>query len=104
MNSSVSSIANSYLSLKSTSDLTPLELFGYLYDVPKDAKAQDLKQVFLDNHINCEIQIKRSNGTKPFDSAMVKFFSSAHLQVASEKLRYFTTKEGHKIRFLPFDN
>jgi RNA recognition motif-containing protein len=34
---------------------------------------------------------------------MVKFFSSTHLQVASEKLRYFQTKDGHRIRFLPHD-
>ena len=79
MNSSVSSIANSYLSLKSSTDLAPAELFGYLYDIPKSAKAEDLKQVFLDNHIDCEIQIKRAGTAKPFDSAMVKFFSSAHL-------------------------
>jgi len=34
---------------------------------------------------------------------MVKFFSSAHLQIASEKFRYFKTKQGHQIRFLPHE-
>ena len=66
-------------------------------------KDQELKEVFSDNHIPVEIQIKRSGDAKPFDSAMVKFFSLAHLQVASEKLRYFKTKEGHRIRFLPYE-
>jgi len=57
MNSSLSSIANSHLSLKSTSDLAPAELFGHLYDIPKNTKKEDLLQVFEDNHIKCEIQI-----------------------------------------------
>lgn len=35
---------------------------------------------------------------------MVKFQNSAHLQVASEKLRYFETANGFKIRFLPYEN
>jgi RNA recognition motif-containing protein len=94
---------NSQLSLKSEADQAPLQLFGYLYDVPKGTKATDLKKVFLDNYIDCNIQIKRE-ATKPFDSAMVKFQNSAHLQVASEKLRYFETSNGQKIRFLPYEN
>lgn len=103
MNQSVSSIANSHLSLKSTSDLVSPQLLGYLYDIPKSVQEQDLKEIFTQNHIPCEIQIKRTGTAKPFDSAMVKFFSSAHIQVASEKLRYFKTKEGHRIRFLPYE-
>jgi len=86
--------ANSQLSLKSVTDTAPLQLFGYLYDVPKDTKAIDLKQPFIDNHIDCNVQIKREK-LKPFDSAMVKFQSSAHLQVASEKLKYFQISSGH---------
>lgn len=95
--------AHSQYSLRSAADPAPPQLFGYLYDVPKDTKVAELKQVFCDNYIDCHIQIKREPA-KPFDSAMVKFQSSAHLQVASEKLRYFQTTGGHKIRFLPFDS
>lgn len=40
---------------------------------------------------------------RPFDTAMVKFQNSAHLNVAIEKLKYFKTQSGHLIRFLPFD-
>lgn len=34
---------------------------------------------------------------------IVKFQSTVHLNVASEKLRYFKIATGHMIRFLPFD-
>lgn len=35
--------ATSQLSLKSEADPAPLQLFGYLYDVPKGSKAIELK-------------------------------------------------------------
>ena len=35
--------ANSQLSLKSVTDQAPIQLYGYLYDVPKGTKAIDLK-------------------------------------------------------------
>ena len=34
---------------------------------------------------------------------IIKFQSTVHLNVASEKLRYFKIASGHMIRFLPFD-
>ena len=56
MNTSYSSnYANSHYSLKSSSDIAPVELFGYLYDIPKTISADDIKQVFLDNFIECEV-------------------------------------------------
>lgn len=102
MNQSFTSHFSATLSIKSDADPAPMQLFGYLYDIPKETKAADLKQVFSEQHIDCNVQIKREP-KKPFDTAMVKFQSSVHLQIASEKLRYFTTPLGHKIRFLPFE-
>lgn len=102
MNQSFLSNFSASYSLKSDSDQAPLQLFGYLYDIPKHTTAADLKLVFTAQHIDCNVQIKREP-KKPFDTAMVKFQSTVHLQIASEKLRYFTTHQGHKIRFLPFE-
>jgi hypothetical protein len=70
--------ANSHLSLKASTDPAPLQLFGYLYDVPKCAKVDDLRQPFLDNYIDCTIQIK-VQAKRPLDTAMVKFQNSVHL-------------------------
>lgn len=38
--------ATSQLSLRSETDHAPLQLIGYLYDVPKGTKVADLKKVF----------------------------------------------------------
>lgn len=80
MNQSFSSnfSANSQFSLSSQADQAPPQLFGYLYDVPKDTTVTELKQVFTSMYLDCHVQIKKDS-KKPYNSAMVKFQSSAHL-------------------------
>jgi len=46
---------NSQFSLTSETDTAPSQLYGYLYDIPKNTKAIELKQFFLDNYIECNI-------------------------------------------------
>ena len=57
-----SSKANvTHVSLRDKIDEAPKELFGFIYDIPKDAELSnlDLVQIFKDFHIECQVQIKR---------------------------------------------
>ena len=105
MNQSFTSTSsvNSQFNLRSLTDQAPPQLFGFLYDVPKGTTTAQLQKPFDVLHIDCTLQVK-VEPSKPFDSAMVKFQSSAHLQVATEKLRYFNLdpETTHQVRFLPF--
>ena len=98
-------IAN--ISMRDRVSEAPKELYGFIYDIPKDSQLSniDLVQIFKDFHIDCQVQIKRDE-KRPFYSARVKFQNSVHLRVATEKMRYFKlTKangQGRLSRFLPF--
>ena len=103
-----SSMANvTHVSLRDKMSEAPKELFGFIYDIPKDSgvTSADLVQVFKDFHIDCQVQLKRDE-TKPFFSARVKFQNSVHMRVAIEKMRYFNLNKanglGRKCRFLPY--
>lgn len=87
--------------MRSSCDKTPLQLFAYIYDVPKQMTVTQLTTAFTDELIECEVQIVKQP-KKPFDSAMVKFQNSVHLQVACEKLRHFSVN-GCEMRLLPYD-
>ena len=87
--------------MRSSSDKTPLQLFAYIYDVPKQMTTSQLTTAFTDELIDCEVQLLKQP-KKPFDSAMVKFQNSVHLQVACEKLRHFSIN-GFQMRLLPYD-
>ena len=52
----------------------PKELYGFIYDIPRDSELTnaDLVRIFKDFHIDCQVQIKRDEN-KPFYSARVKF-------------------------------
>ena len=85
-----------HVSLRDASSDAPKELFGFIYDIPKDSNLtnSDLVQIFKDFHIDCQIQIKRDE-KKPFYSARVKFSNSVHMLVATEKMRYFKLTRGN---------
>ena len=57
--SSVSvSMANvTHVSLRDKASEAPKELFGFIYDIPKDSgvKNADLVKIFRDLHIECQI-------------------------------------------------
>lgn len=107
--SSVSaSMANvTHVSLRDKGSEAPKELFGFIYDIPKDSGITnaDLVKIFQDLHISCQIQVKRDE-KKPFYSARVKFSNSVHMRVATEKMRYFKLTEANGLdrqcRFLPY--
>ena len=98
-----------HLSLRDMGDEAPKELYGFIYDIPKNVPLTNaaLTQIFKDYHIECLVQIKRDE-KKPMYSARVKFSNSVHLRVATEKLRYFQLPgqdgKSHTCRFLPFDH
>ena len=112
MNSTIQSMIShlsdvSRLSMRDHEDTAPPELYGFVYDIPKDANLTNklLTEIFKDHHIECNAQIQR-NEKKPFYTAKVKFMSGVHLKVASENLRYFklTKADGNDrvARFLPY--
>ena len=45
----------SRLSLRDQEDATPPELYGFVYDIPKDANLtnKDLTEIFKEHHIDC---------------------------------------------------
>ena len=95
----------SRLSLRGLDDVAPPELYGYVYDIPKDAGLtnKDLTEIFKENHIECIAQIQR-NENKPFFTAKVKFMNGVHLQVAAEKMRFFKLDRANgnnrEVRFI----
>ena len=104
-----SSMANiTHISLRDRGAEAPKELYGFIYDIPKDSGVTnaDLVKIFKDHHIDCQVQVKREE-SKPFYSAIVKFTNSVHMRVAKEKLRYFKLSvangQDRSCRFLPYD-
>ena len=103
---SMMSTTSQHLSIRDRSEAHK-ELFGFIYDIPKDAGLtnDDMVAIFREKHIDCQVQIKRDEN-RPFFSGRVKFTNSVHLRVATEKMRFFElTKangEGRKCRFLPY--
>lgn len=108
MNSSQLNLSSQVnLSVRSEASSCPKELYGFVYDIPKDAQLTNaqLTEIFREQHIQCQTQICRDE-KKPFYSARVKFMNSVHLEVATKKLSCFKldTPHGHGriCRFLPF--
>jgi len=95
------------LSVRSEASNCPKELYGFVYDIPKDSKLTnvELTQIFLDQHIQCQAQISRDE-SKPFYMARIKFNNSVHLEVATKTLRCFKLQTEHGkdriCRFLPY--
>ena len=96
-----------HVSLRDRVSEAPKELYGFIYDIPKDAGVTnaDMVALFKEFHIDCMVQIKRDE-KKPMYSARVKFMNSVHMRVATEKMRYFKLSaangNGRQCRFLPY--
>ena len=112
MNTSIQSMIShlsdvSRLSLRDQEDTAPPELYGFVYDIPKDANLTNklLTEIFKEHHVDCQAQIQR-NEKKPFYTAKVKFMNGMHLKVASKKLRYLKLNKAdgndRVVRFLPY--
>ena len=77
-------MSTSHISVRDAEEHTPKELYGFIYDIPRDADLtnKQLTEIFKQHHIDCQIQIKRDD-KKQFYSGRVKFMNSVHLRVAS---------------------
>ena len=97
-----------HMSLRDQASETPCELYGYIYEIPKDSGVtnDDMVQIFKDHHFDCQVQVKRDD-KRPSYSARVKFTNSVHMRVATEKMRTFkltrANGQDRECRFLPFD-
>lgn len=77
------------------------DVLAYIYDIPKSPAFtnKSLTAYFQENGWkNTQVQIVKDcnndENSKPFRTARVKFYTSAYLKQASEKLKYFEF-EGH---------
>jgi len=84
------------MSVRSEASSCPKELYGFVYDIPKDAQLTNsgLTQIFRDQHIQCQCQINRDD-SKPFFTARVKFSNSVYLEVATKMLKCFKLTNEH---------